>query len=109
MSRRRLEAEVGHIGVDFDEGKDGSYRAVETRVTGTKGEWWQEGYRDRLIRGPEHLENVLHYIRRNPLEAELRAKLFDRSTTGWLLTPFGEGILRSVEAMDEDVNKKQDF
>jgi DNA-binding transcriptional LysR family regulator len=38
------------------------------------------------------------------LEAELRAKLFDRSTTGWLLTPFGEGILRSVEAMDEDVN-----
>ena len=38
------------------------------------------------------------------LETELRAKLFDRSTTGWLLTPFGEGILRSIEAMDEDVN-----
>lgn len=38
------------------------------------------------------------------LETELRAKLFDRSTTGWLLTPFGEGILRAVEAMDEDVN-----
>lgn len=38
------------------------------------------------------------------LESELRAKLFDRSTTGWLLTPFGEGILRAVEAMDEDVN-----
>lgn len=38
------------------------------------------------------------------LESELRAKLFDRSTTGWLLTPFGEGILRALEAMDEDVN-----
>ncbi len=38
------------------------------------------------------------------LETELHAKLFDRSTTGWLLTPFGEGILRAIEAMDEDVN-----
>jgi len=45
--------------------------------TGQKGEWWQEGYRDRLIRGPEHLESVLNYIRRNPREAQLRAGTFE--------------------------------
>jgi putative transposase len=33
---------------------------------------WQEGYWDRLIRGPEHLAEVLSYMRRNPLEARLR-------------------------------------
>ena len=52
-----------------------AWKSVSSRriakVTGKKGEWWQEGYRDRLIRGPEHLEKVLHYIRRNPVEAEL--------------------------------------
>ncbi len=57
-----------------------AWKSVSSRriakFTGTKGEWWQEGYRDRLIRGPEHLENVLHYIRRNPLEAELREGAF---------------------------------
>jgi glycosyltransferase involved in cell wall biosynthesis len=44
--------------------------------TGQKGEWWQEGYRDRLIRGPEHLENVLNYIRRNAPEAKLKEGMF---------------------------------
>lgn len=47
------------------------------RHTGQKGEWWQEGYRDRLIRGPEHLESVLNYIRRNPKEAGLREGAFE--------------------------------
>jgi DNA-binding transcriptional LysR family regulator len=37
------------------------------------------------------------------LEQELGATLFDRSTAGWLLTPFGESILGSVQQMDEEV------
>lgn len=57
-----------------------AWKSVSSRriakVTGKKGEWWQEGYRDRLIRGPEHLENVLHYIRRNPGEVKLRDEAF---------------------------------
>lgn len=57
-----------------------AWKSVSSRriakVTGKKGEWWQEGYRDRLVRGPEHLENVLHYIRRNPVEAKLREGSF---------------------------------
>lgn len=38
------------------------------------------------------------------LEQELGATLFDRSTAGWLLTPFGESILRQVEQMAEEVH-----
>jgi glycosyltransferase involved in cell wall biosynthesis len=45
--------------------------------TGQKGECWQAGYRDRLIRGPEHLEGVLNYIRRNAPEAKLRDGAFE--------------------------------
>lgn len=37
------------------------------------------------------------------LEQELNATLFDRSTAGWLLTPFGESILGAVKQMDEEV------
>lgn len=37
------------------------------------------------------------------LERELNAPLFDRSTTGWLLTPVGESILASAEQMHESV------
>ena len=58
-----------------------AWKSVSSRriakVTGKKGEWWQEGYRDRLIRGQEHLENVLHYIRRNPAEANLKEGAFE--------------------------------
>jgi len=36
------------------------------------------------------------------LEQELNASLFDRSTAGWLLTPFGERILGSLERMSEE-------
>ena len=57
-----------------------AWKSVSSRrigkVTGKKGELWQEGYRDRLIRGPEHLERVLHYIRLNPVEAKLRDAVF---------------------------------
>jgi DNA-binding transcriptional LysR family regulator len=38
------------------------------------------------------------------LEQELEAKLFDRSTSGWLVTPVGETILGSAEHMAEEVN-----
>jgi len=38
------------------------------------------------------------------LEQELNANLFDRSTTGWLVTPVGEAILGSAEHMAEEVN-----
>ena len=38
------------------------------------------------------------------LEQELGANLFDRSTAGWLLTPFGESILGAVQQMDEEVH-----
>ncbi|MES2595571.1 MAG: glycosyltransferase [Verrucomicrobiota bacterium] len=45
-------------------------------VLGEKGRYWQEGYRDRMIRGPEHLGFVLGYIQRNPKEAKLTAGRF---------------------------------
>jgi len=35
------------------------------------------------------------------LEQQLNAAIFDRSTTGWLVTPVGETILRSIEQMDD--------
>lgn len=58
-----------------------AWKSISSRrigqTTGQKGEWWQEGYRDRLIRGPEHLERVLNYIRRNPVEAKLREGRFE--------------------------------
>ena len=38
------------------------------------------------------------------LEHELKVNLFDRSTTGWLVTPVGETILGSAEHMAEEVN-----
>jgi DNA-binding transcriptional LysR family regulator len=38
------------------------------------------------------------------LERELNAPLFDRSTTGWLLTPVGETIVKSAEQMAEEVH-----
>jgi DNA-binding transcriptional LysR family regulator len=37
------------------------------------------------------------------LEEDLGATLFDRSTAGWLLTPFGESILEAIRQMDEEV------
>ena len=38
------------------------------------------------------------------LEQDLNVTLFDRSTTGWLITPVGETILASAEHMAEEVN-----
>lgn len=35
------------------------------------------------------------------LEKDLEVILFDRSTTGWLLTPVGESIMPNLEQMDE--------
>lgn len=41
------------------------------------------------------------------LEKQLGARLFDRSTAGWLITPVGESILASAEAMAEQVTTIQ--
>jgi len=38
------------------------------------------------------------------LEQELNVTLFDRSTSGWLITPVGETILASAEHMADEVN-----
>ena len=38
------------------------------------------------------------------LEQELNVTLFDRSTSGWLVTPVGETILGSAEHMADEVN-----
>jgi len=43
------------------------------------GPIWQRDYRDTLIRDWEHYQNVVRYIRRNPL----KAKLSERSFTLW--------------------------
>lgn len=37
------------------------------------------------------------------LEAALGAILFDRSTSGWLITPVGEAVLKSAEQINEQV------
>jgi putative transposase len=37
-----------------------------------QGQLWQHDYFDRLIRDGQHFENVVRYIRRNPLKAKLR-------------------------------------
>jgi DNA-binding transcriptional LysR family regulator len=36
------------------------------------------------------------------LEKQLQAKLFDRSTTGWLVTPIGESIIGNMEQMEDN-------
>lgn len=76
------------------------------RFTGKKGEWWQEGYRDRLIRGPEHLESVLGYIRRNPREAKLGEGEFEWWESGrprTLPMQADEGIRTPVSVADAGV------
>jgi putative transposase len=40
------------------------------------GTLWQKDYFDRLIRDGGHLEDVIRYIRRNPVKAELRKTEF---------------------------------
>lgn len=37
-----------------------------------RGQLWQHDYFDRLIRDAQHFENVVRYIRRNPVKTELR-------------------------------------
>jgi len=44
--------------------------AINERL-GTRGQFWQHDYFDRLIRDGKHLRNVIRYIRRNPLKARL--------------------------------------
>jgi putative transposase len=39
---------------------------------GREGSFWQKDYFDRMIRDAKHLENVIGYIRRNPVKAKLR-------------------------------------
>ncbi len=41
------------------------------------------------------------------LEKQLNVRLFDRSTAGWLITPVGEQVLKSAEAIADEVNTIQ--
>lgn len=49
-----------------------SYTSKEIqKLTGGRGQLWQEGYWDRLIRSPQHLDRCIRYVRENPLKARL--------------------------------------
>lgn len=41
------------------------WKGVSARRIG-RGPLWQKGYRDTMIRTPEHFANAVRYIRRNP-------------------------------------------
>ncbi len=41
------------------------------------------------------------------LEKQLNVRLFDRSTAGWLIPPVGEQVLKSAEAIADEVNTIQ--
>ncbi len=45
-------------------------------IFGREGAFWQKDYFDRMIRDAEHFENVIGYIRRNPIKARLRTGEF---------------------------------
>jgi len=52
------------------------------RILGRKGPLWQDDYWDRILRGPQHYERCLDYIRCNPVKAGLTKGdyiLFDKS------------------------------
>ncbi|MDQ8206993.1 transposase [Coraliomargarita sp. SDUM461003] len=51
-----------------------SYTSKElNKLTGARGELWQRGYWDRLIRSRAHFEHCLRYMRENPSVARLPA------------------------------------
>ncbi len=45
-------------------------RAIN-RQGGTKGQLWQQGFYDRMIRGERHLFEVIDYVEENPVKAGL--------------------------------------
>ncbi len=47
-----------------------SANQIQPRIGGTGG-IWQKDYFDRLIRNEEHFQNVIRYIRNNPVKAKL--------------------------------------
>ena len=55
-----------------------AWKSHSARTLGM-GPLWQRDYRDTLIRDWDHCQNVVRYIRRNPL----KAKLPERSFTLW--------------------------
>jgi REP element-mobilizing transposase RayT len=52
-----------------------AWKAHTARALG-KGPIWQRDYRDTLIRDWDHYQNVVRYIRRNPLKAKLPERHF---------------------------------
>jgi REP element-mobilizing transposase RayT len=52
-----------------------AWKSHSARTLG-RGPIWQRDYRDTLIRDWDHCQNVVRYIRRNPLKAKLPAKSF---------------------------------
>jgi DNA-binding transcriptional LysR family regulator len=66
----------------------------------------QEGSVTAAARGLE-VNHTTVSRRISTLEKDLNVVLFDRATTGWLITPVGESILRSAEQMQEEVHNIQ--
>ncbi len=64
---------LGDSGLD---GETGAWKSVSTRginkLLHRKGQLWQTGYFDRLVRDADHFVNVIKYIRRNPHIAGLK-------------------------------------
>jgi REP element-mobilizing transposase RayT len=50
--------------------KTASANAVN-RIFGRRGQFWQEEYFDRFIRGPEHFDGTVRYTEWNPVKAKL--------------------------------------
>ena len=51
-----------------------SYTAKEiNKLTGSRGELWQRGYWDRLIRSQVHFDRCIRYMRENPAVGSIRA------------------------------------
>ena len=50
------------------------------------------------------INHITVYRRMAGLERKIGKKLFERSSTGWLITPLGERILAYAESMAEDAN-----
>jgi REP element-mobilizing transposase RayT len=61
------------IGETVKRWKAVSTRTVNALLGRSGGGLWQRDYFDRLVRGPEHFERCVRYVRANPAKAGLRA------------------------------------
>ena len=63
------------------DGETGAWKSVATRgvnkLLRRRGQLWQAGYFDRLVRDADHFVNVIKYLRRNPQIAGLKHGEYD--------------------------------